>query len=120
VFYLLIGVSLLIPALLKAVVPKIEHYSQAPAIEWYIALSQQEVYIETAGFKSYAQYFYGKVKPFTGEGKLYDFIKAGKLDKDAYMVTKINDFKDHITPEFEEVERKGGFILFRRKAILQP
>jgi 4-amino-4-deoxy-L-arabinose transferase-like glycosyltransferase len=119
-FYLLISVSILIPALLKAVVPKIERYSQGPAIDWYIQLSSQDVYIETAGFKSYAQYFYGKVKPFTGEGKLYDFVKAGKLDKDAYMVTKINDYKDHVTPEFEEVERKGGFILFKRKAIIQP
>ncbi len=118
--YLLLAVSLFIPALLKSVVPKIERYSQGPAIDWYIALSEKDVYVETAGFKSYAQYFYGKVKPFEGEGKLYDYIRTGPIQKDAYLVTKVDNFKDHITPEFAEVERKGGFILFKRSALGQP
>ncbi len=114
--YLLVAVSLFIPALLKSVAPKIEQYSQGPAIEWYINISEQDAYVETAGFKSYAQYFYGSVKPFKGEGTLYNFIRSGNLDKDAYLVTKLNNYKDHITPDFIEVERKGGFILFKRAA----
>jgi|694.fasta_scaffold03921_13 hypothetical protein len=120
VFHLLVFISFFIPLLLKTVVPHIERYSQGPAIDWYIALSEKDVYVETAGFKSYAQYFYAKVKPCPQAGaSLTNYIQNGAIDKDAYLVVKLNNFQDHINPAFKEVERKGGFILFKREKV-QP
>jgi hypothetical protein len=120
VFHLLVFISFFIPLLLKTVVPHIERYSQGPAIDWYIALSEKDVYVETAGFKSYAQYFYAKVKSCPQAGaSLTNYIQNGTIDKDAYLVTKLNNFQDHINPAFKEVERKGGFILFKREKV-QP
>jgi 4-amino-4-deoxy-L-arabinose transferase-like glycosyltransferase len=45
------------------VLPGIERYSQGPAIDFYKSLENQDVYVETIGFKSYAQYFYKRIKP---------------------------------------------------------
>ncbi len=49
---------------LLAVVPKIERYSQGPAIDFYKTLVGKDVYVWPVGFKSYAQYFYAQ-KPAT-------------------------------------------------------
>ncbi|MEO6135849.1 MAG: glycosyltransferase family 39 protein, partial [Ginsengibacter sp.] len=43
---------------LWTVVPKIEQYSQGPAIQFYQSLQGQDAYVWPIGFRSYAQYFY--------------------------------------------------------------
>ncbi len=51
---------------LLAVVPKIERYSQGPAIDFYKTLQNKSVYVWPVGFKSYAQYFYAQKPPTAG------------------------------------------------------
>lgn len=48
---------------LNAVIPKIEGYTQRPAIEFFKELQGEDVYVTTLGYKSYAHYFYARIQP---------------------------------------------------------
>ena len=107
--------SLLIPCLLAVLAPRIEQYSQAPAINFFKSLQDKEVYIETLGYKSYAQYFYGRTKPPSHENaKNIDWLLHGKIDKEAYFSLHVNNTKDHINSTLELIGQKGGFVFYRR------
>lgn len=102
-----------------AVVPKIEKYSQGPAIEFYESLAGKDVYVWPVGFKSYAQYFYAQKpeQPKYGNNEL-DFLLTGPIDKPAYFVVKINN------ADFEKqcsgctlIGQKGGFKFYKREAV---
>ncbi len=45
------------------ILPKVERFSQGPAIEFYKSLQNKDVYIWPVGHKSYAHYFYGRIQP---------------------------------------------------------
>ncbi|HKR07313.1 MAG TPA: glycosyltransferase family 39 protein, partial [Bacteroidia bacterium] len=101
---------------LAAVVPKIEAYSQAPAINFYKSLAGKDVYVIPAGFKSYAHYFYFQ-KPALTKFKEHeeDSLLNGKIDKPSYFVTKITNrefFRSH--PDCEFLKQAGGFLFYRR------
>ncbi|MFN9520136.1 MAG: hypothetical protein ACK574_10465 [Bacteroidota bacterium] len=110
---LLLGSSLLIPMYLYIVVPNIEAYSQRPAIEYYRQLSTQPVYVETLGHKSYAQYFYAQSKPRPDNSM--EWLMSDKTDKPVYFVAKTTYLKNNRDERLEEVRRKGGFVLLRKK-----
>lgn len=133
------GVTLLTYSIF--IVPKIEKFSQGPAIDFFIEKSKEDAYITTIGHKSYAHYFYGKVKQPTpkddvfkqklmylnniGEEKLNvidlnnkinNWLLEGNIDKTAYFVTKITKRKD--MKKYEEVTflyNKGGFDFYKRE-----
>ena len=133
------GLTLLLYAIF--VVPKIEKFSQGPAIEFYESIENKDVYVTTIGFKSYAHYFYSKIKPQdSGSGisqvkKEYkesladkkDFnvidlntainlwLLEGKIDKKSYFVTKITHrkkMKEYSKLTF--IKNKGGFDFYSR------
>lgn len=99
-----------------SVAPKIEQYSQRPAIRFYQNLAGKDVYVWPIGFKSYAQYFYGK-KPQTPKyGKADEqFLLTGDIRKPAYFVTKITDttFQDNCRG-CQIVGQDGGFRFYKR------
>ncbi|MFI5134634.1 MAG: ArnT family glycosyltransferase, partial [Chitinophagales bacterium] len=101
---------------LKAVVPKIEQYSQDPAIEFYQSLQGEKVYVTTFGFKSYAQYFYFRKQPGDpAESHSDDWLQKGNIDRPAYFVTKTTSMQD-----IEKISgtkflyQKGGFAFYER------
>src|SRR5665647_24955 len=74
---------------LKAVVPKIEGYSQAPAVNFYKSISGQDVYVTTIGFYSYAPYFYFQKMPGgNSESSNKEWLLDCEIDKPVYIVTK--------------------------------
>ncbi len=101
---------------LIAVVPKIEAYSQSPAINFYKSLAGENVDVMPIGFKSYAQYFYFQ-KP---SASIYginedDSLLNGNISRPAYFVTKITnlDFpKSH--PDCKLIKQEGGFLFYER------
>jgi Dolichyl-phosphate-mannose-protein mannosyltransferase len=101
---------------MKAVVPKIEGYSQAPAINFCQSLSGKNVYVNTVGFYSYAPYFYFQKKP--GENNKSSDIKwllSGEIDKPVYIVAKStwkNFFLEY--PDFNFIKQEGGFLFYYR------
>lgn len=101
---------------LVTVVPKIEMFSQGPAIKFYQSLKGKDVYIWPVGFKSYAQYFYAE-KPETpnyGKNDL-DFLMTGPITKPAYFVAKVTN-KDLETkcPSCTFIRQEGGFRFYKR------
>ncbi|MBI1223406.1 MAG: glycosyltransferase family 39 protein [Bacteroidetes bacterium] len=123
-------------------VPRIERYTQGPAIDFFEQLKEKDVYVETLGYKSYAQYFYSQI-PQIGDTASYqtycdstlyryvnantlpgrdipnqqfkDWLMNGKIDKPAYFVSKITEEKAFAThPNLEVIGRKGGFVFYKR------
>lgn len=104
---------------LLAVVPKIEKYSQGPAINFYESLAGKGVYVWPIGFKSYAQYFYAKKPAFPvyGEGD-EQFLLKGNITKPAYFVIKItNTGFDSTCNNCELIKQEGGFKFYKREAV---
>jgi len=114
------------------VVPKIEAYSQAPAIEFYqkVRKDNPNSYVTTVWFKSYAQYFYFEYPKYpnpnfyqkTTYQENVDWLLRGEIDKDAYFVVKSNDIERFRkeNPEITFLRQKGGFGFFKRNLINTP
>jgi 4-amino-4-deoxy-L-arabinose transferase-like glycosyltransferase len=108
---------------LAVVVPKIEAYSQRPAINFYEELKGKPVYVTPLWFISYAHYFYFQVPHYDKKevysifGKIDDFwLLTGDIDKPAYFVIKANNM-DRMQKEYPNihlVSLNGGFALYRR------
>ena len=102
---------------LLAVVPKIERYSQGPAIDFYKTLQGKNVYVWPIGFKSYAQYFYAKktASPVYGEADEKILLK-GNIDRPAFFVVKITNTNfDTTCNGCTLIKREGGFNFYERK-----
>jgi len=102
----------------RLVVPKIELYTQSAAIKFYQSLQGKDVYVNTLGFKSYAQLYYFN-KPTIINKLSYDeqWLLTGPIDKDAYFVSKIQDKKEYLQkyPLLKEIKEENGFVFFIRK-----
>ena len=101
---------------LKAVVPKIEGYSQAPAINFYKSISGQDVYVTTIGFYSYAPYFYFQKMPGgNSESSDKEWLLNGEIDKPVYIVAK-STAKEMLDkhPDCRFIKQEGGFIFYSR------
>jgi len=124
------------------IIPKVEPYSQGPAIEFYESLKGKDCYVETIGFKSYAYMFYTDRQPSHNSTEMISFIKRNeeqmkkdghssafsfnlmslnwmlyeKLDKPAYFVMKVNEVDQSLkeNPSLKELYRKGGFAFLIR------
>jgi len=123
------------------IVPKIEEFSQGPAIEFYESLENKEVYVTTIGFKSYGHYFYTKMSPrdpkdgiqlvkqaYKGSLKnpkeynpmvvnslTNEWMLKGNIDKDVYFVTKITKReKMRQYTDIRFLHNKGGFDFYLR------
>jgi hypothetical protein len=107
--------------LLTLFVPRIEKYSQAAAIEFYKTLQGKDVYVRSLGYKSYAPYFYARVRPGQRpESKDMEWLLCGPVDKPTYFVSKITR-KDKILEEHGErlnvLYEKNGFVFYQRKEL---
>jgi hypothetical protein len=104
---------------LAVVVPKIEKYSQASAINFYQSLSGKDVYVIPVGFKSYAQYYYFKKQPNQRkESDSEDWLVNGLIDKPAYFVVKITN-KEYFDskPDCKFLKQEGGFLFYKRTPV---
>ena len=105
---------------LFSVVPKIEKYSQGPAIDFYETLVGKDVYVWPIGFKSYAQYFYAKkpASPVYGE-KDEQFLLKGNIKKPAFFVVKVNNTAfDTTCNNCILIKQEGGFKFYKREAVV--
>jgi len=119
VLALFISSVLFIQLFLYFFVPKIEMYSQNAAIEFYKSHQGKDVYVDVAGFKSYAQLFYAKKTNPTNQKALDNkWLTTGNIDKTTYLVTKINKADKYgAMPGYEELYRKNGFVFFKRSPL---
>jgi hypothetical protein len=112
--HLLLAIFMLgIPTYLVCVVPKIEAYSQRPAIEFFQSLEGKDCYVETIGMKSYAQYFYPKTLPYKNPlAQNPKWIVHGKIDKPVFCVSKISSRDEVRSYGFTELYSEGGFVFW--------
>ena len=102
---------------LALIVPKVESYSQRAAIEFFESVSDEDVYLSTLGYKSYAHLFYGKIRNQTNEkSREKEWLLRGNIDKTAYFSTKINHKQKIISenPSLIYLYEKNGFVFFKR------
>jgi len=101
------------------IAPKVEQYGQGAVIEFYEDLSGQDVYVNTLGFKSYAQLFYFKKLPVRPEAEDTEWLMSDELDKDAYFVIKAH-LKDKYMEKYPRLDilyEKNGFVFVRIKPL---
>ena len=94
------------------ITPKVEQYAQAAALEFYKQVKNEDCYITTLGFKSYAYLFYSQTQAEQNR----DTMLTGKINKPAYFVSKIN-YQENVKndyPFLKEIGRKNGFIFWVR------
>ena len=100
------------------ITPRIEGYSQRAAIEFYKTLQAKKVYVATLGYKSYAQLFYARVKPYDNpRASDTGWLLNGDIDRPAYFVFKIQHEKKYLEqyPQLKVLYEKNGFVFTRRK-----
>ncbi len=124
---------------LLLVIPRVERYTQGAAIEFLEQFRNEDVYVETLGYKSYAQYFYTDMQPVGDTASLHryeretaeryagspsrdipgmqfkDWLVHGEIDKPAYFISKIQ--MEEVFSGIETLEvigRKGGFVFYKR------
>ena len=117
VLALLVSSIMFVQCFLYIFVPKIELYSQNAAVEFYKSQQGKNVYVDVAGFKSYAQLFYAKkTNPVNKNALDNKWLTEGEIDKTTYLVTKINRADEYgAKPGYEELYRKNGFVFFKRE-----
>jgi len=99
------------------IVPRVEKYSQGAAIEFYNHLKNKDCYIATLGFKSYAHFFYGEMKPHDNQNSYDDnWLMHGTIDKPAYFVCKVSYLDDlkKLNAPLTRIYEKNGFVFFLR------
>lgn len=75
-----VGVSVLFMLVGIFILPKVEQYSQGPAIEFYTSLKGKDAYIWPLQHKSYAHYFYAQTQPLAPDSGL-ELKKKEALEK---------------------------------------
>lgn len=112
VYLLLLSLAYIVFSIIY-VVPRVEKYSQYAAIEFYKKCAAEDCYVETLGFKSYAQLYYGNRQPDTQlAGKSEDWLLQGKIDKKAYFVMKNIHAAEYFkaNPSLIRLYEKNGFV----------
>lgn len=115
-FSLSLGMVLTLLGAAAVITPRVEKYSQDAAIAFYQSIQQEDAYVVTFGFKSYAHLFYSKVKPY---GKFIpngENVMGPELDKPVYIVCKNKSSEEYkrMYPDMTFLYEKNGFVFFKR------
>ncbi len=138
----LLFTSVTVCCLLSSIIltSKIEAISQRANIEFFEARQNENCYVETWGYKSYAQYYYTKKAPYNAtkkqlidsiiygntnrrdtvtsfirEIRFKDWMLHGKIDNPAYFSLKIqNKHEFDAMPQLKKLYEKNGFVFYKR------
>jgi hypothetical protein len=117
IMVLFAGTATYIFVFMFVLVPKIEQYSQGPAIEMYSQFKNQSVWITSLDYKSYAPLFYSvKKQRATANADEENFLLNGQIDRDVYFVAKTTLLSSVLEqyPQLQVIRKKGGFVLLKR------
>ena len=110
------GTAIFVMLTLIFYINRIESYSQRAALEFFESKVGEDVYLLTDGYKSYAQYFYGKTQSYSRKDATErEILYRGSVDKEVYIVTKIHKAQQlREIPTLKEIGAKNGFVFFQR------
>ena len=118
---LLLGIALGNVALKPTLLPHIEQYTQGAAIAFYEKHRDQNVYLITLGYKSYAHLFYGKIKPHTNPLRYNEaWVCADSTDLPAFYVARYPSQERYLQayPNLKMLYMKHGFVFLAQKKNL--
>jgi len=119
---LFLSVLVTLQVLFYVFIPKIEKYTQAAAIEFMKSKQNEDCYVGTIGYKSYAQYFYTARTPEKSpKNNSEEWFLTGKTSKPIYLVTRIDriqrlDSLQKAGFPIKKIGAKNGFVFFKREA----
>ena len=131
ILYIMFGLKKIIPrivgifsatilftyATILFITPRIEGYTQRAAVEFYKGLKDEDVYVSTLGFKSYAHLYYSRIQPYDDpRATEKEWLLNGDIDKPAYFVFKIQRKERYLEeyPQLELLYEKNGFVFTKR------
>lgn len=98
--------------------PKIEAYSQRAAIEFFKSIKDEDAYIATLGYKSYAHYYYGEIKDEKNiNASNSKWLLEGDIDKPVYFAFKIHKKDEYLMkyPFLIILHEENGFVFAKRE-----
>ena len=108
------AVIMVIMLYMAVVVPKIEGYTQATPLDFYIAHVGQKVYIEPVGFKSFAHLLYFQKQSYSPSGE--ELMKQSSTDRPTYLVMKTNaEDRYRYHPNLILIKEENGFLFYKHK-----
>ena len=108
------GITLL--SILFFILPNIEEFTQGPVIRFYQKLEKKDCYVDSFGYKSYAQYYYFKQPNGLSEKrKDKEWLLNGDIDKPVFLVSKSTNTELDNHPNFKFIRREGGFNFYKRE-----
>ncbi len=110
------GTAMFVWLALYFFINRIEGYSQLAAIEFFEKRQNEECYVITHGYKSYAQLFYTR-KPMITDPRSYneEWLLTGDVDRPVYVVCKVTSVAElAVVPTLNEIYRKNGFVFWER------
>jgi 4-amino-4-deoxy-L-arabinose transferase-like glycosyltransferase len=115
--FLFFSTALFINLILIVFINKIEGYSQNAAIEFYESKTQEDCYVQTYDFKSYAHLFYPKKRQPTNPKQAdLDWLMRGDVDKPTYWVAKYGSKSGLDTvATLQYLYEKNGFLFYKRR-----
>ena len=99
--------------------PKIEHYSQRAAIEFYQSFNGKDVYVAPLSYKSYAHLFYAnKLKSQKDSVNLKEptgyWTPEGTIQRPTYFICKIMDTTIYTSQtQIQKIGAKNGFVFYK-------
>jgi 4-amino-4-deoxy-L-arabinose transferase-like glycosyltransferase len=115
---LFFGTAIWVFTTLVLYISKIESYSQRAAIEFWEEHAEEDAYLTTYGYKSYADLFYGQVMP--KENANYqnkEWLFKGRIDKPVYISCKVTSASEleAKVKGIRFIGQKNGFYFYLRK-----
>jgi 4-amino-4-deoxy-L-arabinose transferase-like glycosyltransferase len=116
--YLLTGMMMAFMFLcMYLITPRVEMYSQRAAIEFFSSVKDEDAYLTTIGYKSYAHYFYGRIRDYQKEeSRDPEWLLTGQTDRPVYIAAKAYK-KDKYLAKYTDLKvlyEKNGFVFFKR------
>jgi 4-amino-4-deoxy-L-arabinose transferase-like glycosyltransferase len=115
---LFLGVGLFVWSTLIFYIARVEAFSQHAAITFCESKMNEDCYVDTYGYKSYAQLFYTKKsKPDNPNYADRRWLLEGDIDKTVYILTKVNRIKafEEQYPQFTRIGDQNGFYFYKRE-----
>jgi 4-amino-4-deoxy-L-arabinose transferase-like glycosyltransferase len=115
--FLFLATALFLNAVLIVFINNIEAYSQNAAISFLESKANEDCYVATFEYKSYANIFYAKKrKPTNPKHASDEWLMHGKVDKPTYWLAKFpSKSRLDIMPNLQFLYEKNGFIFYKRR-----
>jgi 4-amino-4-deoxy-L-arabinose transferase-like glycosyltransferase len=115
--FLCITTALFLNIVLIVFINNIEGYSQNAAISFIKSKANEDCYITTFNYKSYAHFYYSKKqKPTNPKHSNNEWLLHGEVDKTTYWIAKFPSKPElDRMPSLQFLYEKNGFVFYQRR-----